>query len=66
MNLITSDLRLKKQTVSIDNDVLNRLQKASNEKLIKLRAEGRLRKEKAKASIESFVVKNSYCSLNLP
>ena len=41
MNLITSDLRLKKQTVSIDNDVLNRLQKASNEKLIKLRAEGR-------------------------
>ena len=51
MNLITSDLRLKKQTVSIDNDVLNRLQKASNEKLIKLRAEGILRKEKAKASI---------------
>ena len=47
MNLITSDLSLK-QTVSIDNDVLNRLQKASNEKLIKLRAGGDLGKKKQK------------------
>ena len=44
MNLNTSDQRLKKNTVSVSNDVLKKLQRSVNKKINNLRAQGKLTK----------------------
>ena len=51
MNLNTSDQRLKKNTVSVSNDVLKKLQRSVNKKINNLRAQGKL----TKASLPTII-----------
>ena len=44
MNINTSDLRLKKHTVSVNKAVLKKIQQSVNKKMTKLRAQGKLTK----------------------
>ncbi len=44
MNLNTSDLRLKKQTVTVNTVMLKKLQQSMNKKMKTLRSQGKLTK----------------------